>query len=240
MIIDAHTCWNTYEMKGIRISEEEYISALDQFGIDMAMVCCPFYLLTDVSLGNNRVLKLMKKYPSRIIGFSTLNPLFGKESIEELDKCIKEGMKGIKLHCDLSQIPYNDPLTFPIVEKAIELNIPLFLHTGEDSIEEAKFISQKYPEATFIFAHIGNTKWKQMSRFAKEQKNIILCLSGTIFEQGFLEEAVSNVGDERVIFGSDFVLVNLAINLGIIKNSKLSEESKKKILGLNIKRTLKL
>ena len=240
MIIDAHTCWHTYEMKGIRLSEKEYISVLDSFGIDKAVACCPFYLQTDFILGNDKILKLMKKYPTCIIGFATLNPLFGNEAIEELKRCIGEGMRGIKLHCDLSQIPYDNPLTFPIIEKAIEFDIPVLLHTGEDSKEQAKFISQKYPEATFIFAHIGNRAWREMCSFAKKQKNIIFCLSGMIFERGFLEEAVSSVSDERVVYGSDFVFLNPAINLGIIKNSSLPEESKEKILGLNMKRILKL
>lgn len=240
MIIDAHTCWHTYEMKGIRVSEEEFIEILDKCDIDKAMVCCPFYLLSDFKFGNDKVLKFMNKYPNRIIGFATINPLFENEAIEEIKRCVESGMKGIKLHCDLSQVPYNDYLTFPIIEEAIKFDIPVFIHTSEDNISEAEFISQKYPECTFIFAHIGNKLWKKTCKFAKFQKNVILCISGLIFEIGFLEEAVENVGDERVVFGSDFVFVNLSINLGIVKCSSLSKESKNKILGLNMKRILKL
>lgn len=240
MIIDAHTAWTTYETRGIRFSQEEFISALDSFNIDKAMVCTPSYLQTDFILGNDRILRLMRKYPKRIIGFSTLNPLFEKEAISELRRCTEKGMKGIKLHCDLSQIPYDNPLTFPIVEEAIELDIPLFLHTAYDSIKEAEFVANKYPDATFIFAHIGTRAWRETASFAKKQKNVILCLSGLVFEQGFLEEAISAVGDERVVYGSDFVFVNPAIYIGIIKNSSIPEKSKEKILGLNIERLLKL
>jgi predicted TIM-barrel fold metal-dependent hydrolase len=240
MIIDAHTCWHTYEMKGIRLSEKEFVSALDRFGIDKAMVCTPFFLLTDYVLGNDRTLKLMKKYPDRILGFATLNPLFEKETISELERCVREGMKGIKLHCDLSQVPYDNPLTFPVVEKAVEFDIPLFLHTGEDSISQTQYLARKYPEATFILAHIGNTAWHQMCDFARDQKNVVLCLSGGIFERDFLRKAVAEAGDDRVVFGSDFVFINPAANLGIVNSSGLSRKSKEKILGENIRRILKL
>jgi len=204
------------------------------------MVCCPFYLLSDFILGNEKILNLMEKYPGRIIGFATINPLFEKEAIEEIEKCVEKGMKGVKLHCDLSQVPYNSVLTFPVVEKCIELHIPVFLHTGQDSIKEAVFIAKKYPEATFIFAHIGNTAWRETLSFVKEKKNVILCLSGNIFEIGFLEETVLCVGDDRVVYGSDFIFINPAINLGIIKKSSLPEESKNKILYLNMKRICKI
>lgn len=240
MIIDAHTCFHPYEMKGIRLTEDEFIKYLDKFEIEKAMVCCPFYLLSDFIFGNEKILNFMRRYPDRIIGFATINPLFEKEAIKEIERCINKGMKGVKLHCDLSQVPYNSVLTFPVVEKCIELKIPIFLHTEEDSIKEAVFIAEKYPEATFVFAHIGNTAWRETLSFVKEKKNVILCLSGNIFEIGFLEESVKCVGDERVVYGSDFVFVNPAINLGIIKKSSLPEESKNKILYLNAKRVYKI
>ena len=240
MLIDAHTCWNTYEMKGIRLPQEEYIAALDRSGIDMAMVCTPFYLQSDFILGNDRILQLMKRYPSRIIGFATLQPLFEKEMLLEMERCANAGMRGIKLHCDLSQVPYDDPLTFPLVEKAVDLGLPLFLHTGKSSIMAAVSLAEKYPEATFIFAHIGDVAWRQMCLLARNLKNVTLCLSGQVFERGFLEKAVSSVGDGRVVYGSDFVFLNPAINLGIIRGSGLSEESKAKILGTNMQRMLAL
>jgi len=218
MIIDAHTVWHTYEKQRIRFSAKEFIAALNRFEIERAMVCAPFYLRSDYILGNDRILELMDRYPEKVIGFCSLNPLFEEEAISELERCLKKGMKGIKLHSDISKIPYDDPRTFPIVEKAIDMDIPLFLHTGEDSIEQAKFISCKFPEATFIFAHIGNKAWRKTISFAKDHQNIILCTSGLIFDRGFLEESVSAVGDERVVYGSDFVLVNPAINIGIVKN----------------------
>ena len=71
------------------LSPEEYIATLDHHGIQKAVACVPFYLQSDYILGNRIVRKLIKNYPDRIIGFATSNPLFEKEAIDELQRCIE-------------------------------------------------------------------------------------------------------------------------------------------------------
>ena len=240
MIIDTHTCLHPYEMRGIRYTQSEFIEALGSCGIDVAVVCAPFYLLSDYVLGNDLVMDFMRNYPDRVVGLATLHPLFEGEVLKEFQRCLDAGMKGVKLHCDLSAIPYDDARTFPILERAGELNVPVLLHTGEDSIAAAQHVASKFTDTNFIFAHIGNKAWKQTARFARERKNVFLCLSGLVFERGFLEEAVRQVGAERVLFGSDFVMVNPMINLSIVEGSELSAHDKENILALNIERLLRL
>lgn len=240
MIIDAHTCFHTYEMYGIRYSQGEYIEGLDRCGIEAAMACAPFHLQSDYVLGNDLVLGLQRNYPDRVIGFATLHPLFEDEVLGELDRCVSNGMRGVKLHCDLSAIPYDDPRTFPILERAGELGLPVLLHTAEDSVAAAQYVADRHPGTNFIFAHIGVKAWKQTARFASSRRNVFLCLSGLVFERGFLEEAVRQVGAGRVVFGSDFVFIEPLLNISIVEASDLSAEDKEKILGLNMRELLKL
>jgi predicted TIM-barrel fold metal-dependent hydrolase len=53
-----------------------------------------------------------------------------------------------------------------------------------------------------------------------------------------IERFVRELGAERVLFGSDIPLPEPAAALGRIAYARISEEAKRKILGLNIKQFL--
>ena len=240
MIIDGHTCWHTYEMKGIRYDAGEFVATLVGCGIDRAMVCNPFALLSDQVFGNDRTLKLMSAYPDFVVGYATLHPLFGQETLDELARCHDAGMRGVKLHCDLATSPYDHPAHDALMARAAEYAMPVHMHTGADSIERAKGLAERVPEATYIFAHCGGEAWRETAEWAAGRPNVNLCVSGLVFDLDFLEGMVEILGEDRIIFGSDFVYVDPNIFLGVIARSRLSEAAKDKILGLNLKRLLGL
>jgi predicted TIM-barrel fold metal-dependent hydrolase len=74
---------------------------------------------------NDIILRAMKQYPDRFIGFFTLNPIFQKESLEEIKRCVDQGMAGYKGY---TQVKVNDPLYYPIIEKLIDLKMICFMH----------------------------------------------------------------------------------------------------------------
>jgi len=75
---------------------------------------------------NDEVYKAMKAYPGRFVGFFTLNPIYRKESLEEIKRCVDLGMSGYKGYI---QVKVNDPLYYPIIEKLIDLKMVVFMHT---------------------------------------------------------------------------------------------------------------
>ena len=61
---------------------------------------------------NDMMIKAMKQYPGRFIAQFTLNPKFPKESLEEINRCVDQGMVGLKVYF---QVKLSDPLFYPIV-----------------------------------------------------------------------------------------------------------------------------
>jgi hypothetical protein len=240
MIFDLHTCWHVYEMKGIRYSAEDYLRHLDACGIDMAMVCHPFSLMSDYVFGNDRILELMDAFPDRVVGFATIHPLFGDEAVAELERCAERGMKGVKFHCDLAALPYDHPAYRPVVARATELGMPLFLHTGADSVRQAMTLVRDFPDSVFVFAHCGGEAWREAADEARPHPNLNFCLSGLVFDVGFLAGLVERLGEERVLFGSDFVYLDPNVLIGMVRRSALSDSAKAKVLGLNAERMLGL
>jgi predicted TIM-barrel fold metal-dependent hydrolase len=202
---------------------------------------------------NDLVLAAMKQYPDRYIGFFTLNPLYQKESIEEIKRCVDLGMAGYKGY---TQVKVNDPLYFPIIEKLIELKMIVFLHAEcqlgvggyrmkydvgkppntsipEDFVDAAK----RYPEATFHFAHIGGGfDWEYECKTFKNYPNIFVDTGGSNNEENMIDFAIRHLGEERIFFGTDNCY---HLNIGKILASNTNEAQKKKIFFENYNNILR-
>src|SRR5437588_12231830 len=76
---------------------------------------------------NDEVLQALSHWHHRAFGFVYVNPKHVKESLAEIDRCIRDGpMVGIKLWVALRA---NNPELDPIIERATELKAIVFQHT---------------------------------------------------------------------------------------------------------------
>ena len=117
----------------------------------------------DVVKCNDTLYEAMKRYPGIMKGMAFINPGYIRESLDEIDRCVNElGMIGVKLY---NHYYISDPIVRDLIEKCIELDIPILEHAGKLNFmpESQPFISdgthfakvaKEYPEAT-IHAHIG-------------------------------------------------------------------------------------
>ncbi|HQG76835.1 MAG TPA: amidohydrolase family protein [Bacteroidales bacterium] len=202
---------------------------------------------------NDEVYKAMKAYPGRFVGFFTLNPIYRKESLEEIKRCVDLGMSGYKGYI---QVKVNDPLYYPIIEKLIDLKMVVFMHTfcqmgmggyrmkydtgrfpgttlPEDMVEAAK----RYPEAMFHFAHIGGGgDWEYECKMLKQCPNIFVDTGGSNNEEHMIDFAIEQLGEDRIFFGTDNCYHH---GIGKILASNATEAQKKKIFFDNYNNLLK-
>src|SRR5690606_25948153 len=77
---------------------EPNMEIADKLGIDRMFVGKPMRWLDwtpeEFRAANDEMIALMQKYPGRVIGQISVNPLFRKESLEEIDRCVDRGMVG--------------------------------------------------------------------------------------------------------------------------------------------------
>jgi len=237
------------------------IDIADRLGIGTLQISNPVtnYSGTDpegpeqVRKNNDIVIKAMKQYPDRFIGFFTLNPRYPKESIEEMKRCLDQGMIGYKGY---TQIKVNDPLYYPIIEKLIELKMIVFMHTfcqlglagyrmkydigifenttlPEDMVDAAK----RYPEAMFQFAHIaGGGDWEYECKMLKKCPNIYVDTGGSNNEENVIDFAIRHLGEERIFFGTDNCYHH---GVGKVLASNATEAQKRKIFFENYNNMLK-
>jgi len=193
---------------------------------------------------NDEVLRAVRAFPDRAFGFVYVNPKQAKASLDELDRCVRDGpMVGVKLwvarHC-------NTPELEPIVKRAGELKAPVLQHTyikatgnlpGESTPMELAELARRHPKVSFICAHTGGD-WELGIRAIRNDKNVLVDLCGSDPTAGLTEMAVRELGAERVLYGSDAGGRSFASQLGKVFGAEIPASAKRLILGENCKRLL--
>ena len=108
----------------------------------------------------------MRAVPRELFGYCFVIPDDRAGCLDEIDRCVADrGMIGVKLY---HQCLMNHPLQFPIIERCIDLGVPILMHaahmtdpascsrrprlSGGEHFADA---ARRYPEAMLICAHIG-------------------------------------------------------------------------------------
>lgn len=193
---------------------------------------------------NDEVLRAVRAAPDRVLGFVYLNPNHGQASLDELNRCVRDGpMVGVKLwvakHC-------NAPELDPIVDRARELGALIFQHTwikitgnlpGESTPMDLVELAARHPQANFVCGHSGGD-WEIGLRAIRSSRNIHTELGGGDPVAGFTEMAVREVGAERVLYGSDVGGRSFASQLAKVYGADIGDRARSLILGQNLKRLL--
>ena len=116
---------------------------------------------------NDYMAESMKNHPERLKGFISINPKFKKEAIAEIERCAKLGFSGIgELGPGGNGYDFNDSDFIEVVECANAYHLPINIHCGEPvghpypgkdmtSLAPLPGLILKYPDVTFILAHMG-------------------------------------------------------------------------------------
>jgi len=246
IVIDAHAHLGYMGSFGMRdISFEETLDAADQAGIDKLCVCAVESLFYDMESGNESVYRIMKKYPTRVIGFASIpSPHFGKKGIEHLQRAVEvHGIKGIGELETNPSYQIDIPQWIAILEKAAQLKVPVLVHAPPGPCVRA---AERVPEATLLLAHIGTghgltvTEWIDSIELVKKHPNIYIETCTSITSYGQIEMAVRELGADRVVFGTDSPMLDPAVQKAKITGGDIPAEAQAKILGQNMAKILKI
>jgi len=193
---------------------------------------------------NDEMLRAVRAHPDRAFGFVYLNPKHAKASLDEMDRCVRDGpMVGIKLwvaqRC-------NAPELDPIIARAAALQAPVLQHTwikitgnlpGESTPMDLAELAGRHPQAILVCGHTGGD-WEVGIRAIRPHKNVYADLAGGDPAAGIAEMAVRELGAERVLYGSDAGGRSFASQLAKVFGAEIPEDAKRLILAGNLKRIL--
>jgi predicted TIM-barrel fold metal-dependent hydrolase len=125
---------------------EGRIAVMDAAGIDVAVLSlvAPGAEHFDPALGtevartaNDRLAEAVGRYPDRFRGYAALAPKDPDAAVKELERAVRElGMQGWKTHCNYGDSYLDEKQYWPLLAKAEELGVPIYLHPTVPMIKE--------------------------------------------------------------------------------------------------------
>jgi aminocarboxymuconate-semialdehyde decarboxylase len=123
---------------GPHIDIEDRLKAMDRCGIEMHVLTLTTPSVErEISekgvklaeLANDGFSQVVEKYPERFQAFAALPLQVPEAAAEELERAVKElGLRGGTLMTNVDGKPLDLDEFMPVYEKAVELDVPLFLH----------------------------------------------------------------------------------------------------------------
>ena len=175
MIIDIHThvgimkSWSPYLIGHVRATVLDLISYMDRVGVDIAVLLpLPGRIEPDTIIpGTEKVIRLSKEYPDRIIPFCVVDPR-GIKVEEKVERYVKMGCRGLGEY--KVPLPIDDRRSVSIFKLCADLGIPILVHMDNRFNPDIhRFISvlNEVPDAVFIMH--GPGWWKHISANVDEK-----------------------------------------------------------------------
>lgn len=259
MIIDFHTHYS--EGQG---PITPLLEAMDDQGIDMAAISAVVAPGGDNGRAANALIhKTVRENPTRLVGLACVVPYL-TDAVPTFEHYVKDmGFRGLKLHPSIQQFEPSDPRIYPIIEKAIELDVPVLIHTTAVPIPNTRSryddplgvddLAILYPEAKLVIAH--GSPFGPAPAIAGKHTNVYMDTTTTFSRfcrliPGLGEDTLKFMGlisgksgSDRVIFGTDANPVKpfrIKDNLEPLQALDIPAAEKELILGGNAARLLKL
>jgi predicted TIM-barrel fold metal-dependent hydrolase len=239
MIIDCHMHLKNGDIYRTEHTGKEIVEALDKAGINKGIV---FAMCLSSREATEMVYKEVQKYPDRLIGFAYARPCYDSIVADDVRYALTErNMKGVKIH--RGETLLHPDVIGPVLEVAIECDVPCLIDSGNDYAAISGIVAQ-YPQLKLILAHLGSpagnvTEIDKYIELARNNENVYL---DTAYVPTYwkIKDAVERLGPQKVLYGSDGILVDPRTELMKIEVLDFPAEVKEYIYYKNIAKLLKL
>lgn len=147
------------------LSADDLIKNMDEAGIDYtAIISLNLQRHWNVHIPNDWIVEQVSRYPDRLLGFISVDPLGGEKSVKEIKYFIQnKKMTGLKLATSYEDIDPADPKIDLIYKACMELDIVVQNHTGWSLGGSLKYedpsmfdlIGKKFPDLKYQLVHTG-------------------------------------------------------------------------------------
>jgi uncharacterized protein len=244
--------------KAALATADDLLASMDEAGIGKSVVVN--FVWQDSALcrlANDYVLESAAASGGRLLPFCIVHPAAGDEARAEVERCARAGARGLgelrpdNQGFDLAASPEADLLVWA----AKTYSLALLFHVSEPvghsypgksglAIGSLYRFIEKAPGVTVIAAHWGGGLpfYGLMPRVKKALAATYFDTAATrlLYSPGVYRHAISILGVERILFGSDFPFLAQRRCLRETKRVDLDKEEKRLILGGNALRLLGL
>ncbi|MEB3298671.1 MAG: amidohydrolase family protein [Candidatus Sericytochromatia bacterium] len=224
-----------------RLGIHELLSDMDHEGISHAWVHTiePYFKTEPVA-------RLIAPWPDRFslsVGIDPYHP----DPVSRLHSLMAEfPIHGLKLHPSLQVIHPLDPRVGRLMALAEQHVLPVTIHTGTFPFrtggwENSRLLApllDAWRRQPIILAHIGWDQAEEVLAIARKRPWVHVETSWQ--DPGTIRKAVKQLGEERVLFGSDWPLLKARYALAHVRQALPHGSARQAVLGGNAMRLLRL
>ncbi len=168
----------------------------------------------------------------------------------EVKRAVSLGLQGVKIHPDIQEVAIDDNRLFPLYEILEALDLPIYLHMGDDRpqyrFSEAKklrCVMEMFPRLRAVAAHLGGYRaWDEALEYLAGHERIMYDTSSALWAMSAerADTIISKLGYQNVMFGTDYPVVNTKEELERFFALSLTDSQREDILWNNAIRFLEI
>ena len=236
------------------LSLEEIIEKMEEAGIDKAFLIAaragrvglpgcyhmPYSVVADACA----------QYPERFYGLAGIDPFEGMDGVRAFEDAIKNmGFVGAHLYPHWYELAPDHAKYYPFYAKCCELNVPIQMQVGQSMVYSQEYrtksvgqpialdaVACDFPELKLIGIHVGIPWHDEMISMAWKHENIFIGCDAhrpKYWPKSFIHY-LNSYGQDKIIFGTDFPVLEFKKTIDDIDALGLKSEVRKKLLRDNV------
>jgi len=229
-IFDSQCYLEGYVLPGINQNAAQVIQMMQARGIERAVLLSARAAQAD-PLSGNRILKAMLDQGPGLYGCLIAHLNRVDASLQAIrDLAGGKRFVGVMLTSTHPDEPLRALVADEVLNACRRYQKPIFMRTPNAAcVEAALAMAKTSPMHRIVFLGLGGADWRTAIAAAHQSVNIFLETSGPL-DRGKIPAAVEVLGSHRILFGSGAPHLDPAAALGLIEDSDLSANDRRRIL----------
>lgn len=195
------------------------VGSMDAAGVETGLLSA-WHGPNGAMISNDDVAEIVETHPGRFEGVASVDISEPMEAVEEIRRCVDElGFVGVRVLPWLWEKPPDHRQYYPVYVACVENDVPFCLqvgHTGPLMASEPgrpipylDRVLLDFPELTVVGGHVGHPWTDEMVSLARKYPNLYIDTSAYKMKRlpAELVEYMRNDGADRVLFGSNFPMI---------------------------------
>jgi len=239
---------------------QEMLHQMDAAGIEKAFLIAPKIgrtgLTGSYSIPYQLVAGAVKDFPDRFYGLAGINPYDGMDGVREFEKAVTEfGFIGAHVYPHWFELAPDHAKYYPFYAKCTELGVPIQMQVGQSLIYASNnpmrsvgqpinidAVACDFPDLKIIGIHIGIPWHDEMIAMAWKHPNVYIGCDAhapKYWPKSFIKY-INSYGQDKVIFGTDFPVIDFKRALDEIGELGFESEPLAKLLRYNVEKIYNL
>lgn len=235
------------------VTPEDYISMMDRCGIERSLLIAQrsgdMRIKGSAHMPTDYIAGLIEAHPNRFSGMIGVDPSKIMESLAEVEHAVRDlGFVGAHLYPHWFDEAPDAAKYYPFYAKCCELDVPIQMQVGHCLVYNPHRrlpsvghpicldrIAMDFPDLKLIGIHIGYPWYEEMISVAWKHANVYIGLDA--YAPKYWPEAtrhyMNSFGQDKVIFGTDWPVVDPERAMSDIAHMEWKPNSKRKVLRDN-------